>query len=96
MLSSGAYAHYWRATSDQALAGPRYANYLLLARVLEHVAEHGCEYVERGESGGVRSLIEFKERFGPSLSHTKKCVSSHGSSRTPCGLVIACCKTQAI
>jgi len=64
VLSSGAHAHYWRATSDQALAGPRYPNYLLLARVLEHVAEHGYEYFDMGESGGVRSLARFKEQFG--------------------------------
>jgi predicted N-acyltransferase len=64
VLLSGAYAHYWRSTSDQALAGPRYANYLLLARLLEYATERGHEYVERGESGGVRSLIDFKERLG--------------------------------
>jgi hypothetical protein len=64
VLSSGAYAHYWRSTSDHPLAGPRYPNYLLLARLLEHVAERGFERFEMGESGGVRSLARFKEQFG--------------------------------
>jgi hypothetical protein len=64
VLSSGAYAHYWRSTSDQALAGPRYPNYLLLARQLEHAAEHGNEFFDMGESGGVSSLARFKEQFG--------------------------------
>jgi hypothetical protein len=64
VLWGGAHAHYWRSASDQALIGHRYANDLLVARLLEDAAERGCEYLDMGESGGVRSLAEFKERFG--------------------------------
>jgi hypothetical protein len=42
----------------------RYANHLLLARVLERAAETGSQYVHLGESGGRRSLMQFKEHFG--------------------------------
>jgi hypothetical protein len=64
LLLDGAYAHYWRAASDQALIGQRYANYLLLARAIEAAAERGYEHMDLGESGGVRSLMAFKEQFG--------------------------------
>ena len=63
-LLDGVHAHYWRATSDKALVRRRYANHLLLARVLERAASSGCRYVHLGESGGKRSLIQFKEHFG--------------------------------
>ena len=62
-LWHGSYAHNWRSASDKAV-GSRYANSLLLARRLELAAARGCEYVDMGESGGVRSLAEFKEHFG--------------------------------
>jgi hypothetical protein len=62
-LLGGVHAHYWRATSDQALVRHRYANHLLLARMLERAAAGGSDYVHMGESGGKRSLIEFKEHF---------------------------------
>jgi hypothetical protein len=63
-LLGGRHAHYWRACSDQALVRSRYANHLLLARVLERAAETGSQYVHLGESGGKRSLMQFKEHFG--------------------------------
>jgi hypothetical protein len=63
-LLDGVHAHYWRASSDPALVRRRYANHLLIARVLERAAEGGAQYVHLGESGGKRSLIEFKEHFG--------------------------------
>jgi hypothetical protein len=70
VLWSGAHAHYWRSASDQELVGRRYANYLLLARALEDAAERRYRYVDMGESGGVRSLIDFKEHFGAKpISH---------------------------
>ena len=64
MLVNGPDAHYWRSASDKALIGRRCANYLVVARLLEKAAARGCEYVDMGESGGVRSLAEFKEHFG--------------------------------
>jgi lipid II:glycine glycyltransferase (peptidoglycan interpeptide bridge formation enzyme) len=63
-LFGGNHAHYWRACSDQALVKSRYANHLLMARMLERAAETGSQYVHLGESGGKRSLMHFKEHFG--------------------------------
>jgi hypothetical protein len=63
-LIDGVQAHYWRAVSDKTLVHRRYANHLLLARLLERASAHGCQLVHMGESGGVRSLIQFKEHFG--------------------------------
>jgi hypothetical protein len=63
-LLDGVHAHYWRASSDQALVRRRYANHLLLAHTLERAAASGCHYVHLGESGGKPSLIQFKEHFG--------------------------------
>jgi hypothetical protein len=75
VLLGGAYAHYWRSTSD----GPRYANYLLLARVLEHAAERGHEYLERVSLEASAHSSSPRSSSAPSPSHTKKCVSSHES-----------------
>jgi lipid II:glycine glycyltransferase (peptidoglycan interpeptide bridge formation enzyme) len=69
LLWNGAHAHYWHSASDRELAGRTYAGYLLLARALEDAAGFGCEYVHMGESGGVRSLMEFKEHFGAERRH---------------------------
>jgi lipid II:glycine glycyltransferase (peptidoglycan interpeptide bridge formation enzyme) len=63
VLFGRVHAHYWRATSDRALVDRRYANHLLLARIIEYAAANGCRYLQMGESGGKRSLVEFKERF---------------------------------
>jgi GNAT acetyltransferase-like protein len=64
VLFDGAYAHYWRAASDRDADTSRYANHLIVARVLEKAAERGHQFLEMGESGGVRSLMDFKEHFG--------------------------------
>jgi hypothetical protein len=64
VLSYGAFAHYWRSASDQEADRSRFATYLMLARLLEDATEEGREYLEMGESSGVRSLIAFKEQFG--------------------------------
>jgi hypothetical protein len=63
-LLDGVHAHYWRASSDLDLVRRRYANHLLLAHTLERAAGQGCHYVHLGESGGKRSLMQFKEHFG--------------------------------
>jgi hypothetical protein len=63
MLVSGQHAHYWRSASDQTLTR-RSPNQLLLARLIEEAAAAGCRFVHLGESGGVRTLAEFKESLG--------------------------------
>jgi hypothetical protein len=63
MLFYGDHAHYWRSASLRDADTSGYANYLLLARALEEAAERGHRFVDLGESGGVRSLIAFKEHF---------------------------------
>ena len=64
MFIHGRYAHYWRGFSDQTLTRGRYPNQLLLIRLIEEAAKAGCSYVHLGESGGVRTLEEFKESLG--------------------------------
>jgi hypothetical protein len=64
VLLDGDHAHYWRAASDQRLVRRVYANHLVLARTLERAADQGCRCVHLGESGGKRSLVQFKEHFG--------------------------------
>ena len=61
-LLHGAHAHCWRSSSDRKRAGR--ANDLLQARAIEDAAESGCSYYHMGESGGVESLMAFKEKFG--------------------------------
>lgn len=54
----------WRATRDPALASVTEANDLLVSLMIEAACEAGCKYYHMGESGGVRSLAHFKERYG--------------------------------
>jgi Acetyltransferase (GNAT) domain len=63
MLFHGQHAHYWRSASMREADTSGYANYLVLARALEEAADRGHRFVDLGESGGVRSLIDFKEHF---------------------------------
>ena len=60
----GPYAHYWRSTSDEALNARLYANYLLIANLIQQAIERGHDWLDMGESGGVASLVSFKEKFG--------------------------------
>jgi Acetyltransferase (GNAT) domain len=64
VLLHGAFAHYWRTADDRAADRSKYANSLILARALEDTAERGYDCLDMGESGGVRSLMDFKEHFG--------------------------------
>jgi Acetyltransferase (GNAT) domain len=64
VLRSGSHANWWRSASDRERMGRSYATYLLLAGALEDAAELGCDHFHMGESGGVASLVEFKEHFG--------------------------------
>jgi hypothetical protein len=58
------HAHYWRSANDRDRVGRTYANYLLVARALEESAAAGATYFHMGESGGVQSLMQFKDHFG--------------------------------
>jgi lipid II:glycine glycyltransferase (peptidoglycan interpeptide bridge formation enzyme) len=63
-LFQGIHVTSWRATSDKELAGPAHANDLIQKLTIEDACRAGCRYYHMGESGGVRSLMHFKERFG--------------------------------
>jgi len=63
-LVFGRHAVYWRGYSNKALAGPLRANNLLQRFAIEDACLAGCQYYSFGESGGVTSLIRFKETFG--------------------------------
>jgi lipid II:glycine glycyltransferase (peptidoglycan interpeptide bridge formation enzyme) len=64
VLVHGESAVYWRSASDRTLAGPTRANDLLQHRAIEDACALGCLAYHMGESGGVASLMHFKERFG--------------------------------
>lgn len=64
MLWNGAHAHYWRGASDRERARHSYASHLLLGRAMEAAAGLGCEQFHMGQSGGVESLMRFKEHLG--------------------------------
>ena len=66
VLIHGANAIYWRSTSDRHIAGPARANDLLQRVAIEDACSLGCRYYHMGESGGVKSLMHFKSRFGAS------------------------------
>lgn len=57
-------AVYWRSASLKEPAGRTRANDLLQRCMVETACQAGCRYYHMGESGGVASLIHFKERFG--------------------------------
>jgi hypothetical protein len=64
ILVHGTNAVYWRSASDRELVGSTRANDLLQQRAIEDACALGCLTYHMGESGGVRSLMHFKERFG--------------------------------
>lgn len=64
ILSAGGNAIYWRGASDKALANLTRANDLLMKLAIEEACAEGCRWFLMGESGGVASLIRWKERFG--------------------------------
>ncbi|HEY3183227.1 MAG TPA: GNAT family N-acetyltransferase [Gaiellaceae bacterium] len=73
VLRHGRHALYWRSASDRDRAGRAYPNYLLVARALEDAAAAGVETFHMGESGGVESLMAFKEHFGADRVHYDEC-----------------------
>lgn len=64
LLIHNVHAYYWRSYSDRALVSPTRANELLQKHMIEEACRLGCRYYHMGESGGVPSLIHFKEKFG--------------------------------
>jgi hypothetical protein len=73
VLQQGAHALYWRSASDRERAGRAYPNYLLVARALEEAAASGCHWFHMGESGGVESLMAFKDHFGAERVTYEEC-----------------------
>ncbi|HLI58651.1 MAG TPA: GNAT family N-acetyltransferase [Solirubrobacteraceae bacterium] len=64
LVLQGENAHYTRGAMDKDLAGPTRANYLLHSLAIEEACAAGCRWYHMGETGGSRSLAQFKTRFG--------------------------------
>lgn len=64
LLIHEANAVYWRSASDRETAGRTRANDLLQQVAIEDACAAGCRWYHMGESGGVKSLMHFKARFG--------------------------------
>jgi hypothetical protein len=64
LLTHGEHGFYWRGYSDKQRAAGSRANDLLERLAIERAVQEGCRFYDMGESGGVGSLISFKERFG--------------------------------
>lgn len=64
LLIHNAHAYYWRSYSDKFLTRSTRANELLQKFMVEEACKQGCIYYHMGESGGVPSLIHYKEKFG--------------------------------
>jgi hypothetical protein len=64
VLRNGPHAVQWRTASAPADAGPVRANEALISEIIRSLCERGVRTYLLGESGGKRSLEEFKEKFG--------------------------------
>jgi hypothetical protein len=64
VLVHGEHALYWRGYSERDLSNPVRANNLLQRLAIEDACASGCRFYNMGESGGVDSLVDFKERHG--------------------------------
>jgi hypothetical protein len=64
VLSSGAYAKYWRGAMNKQLAGPQRANELLHRLAVEDACQHGCRYYDMGTARPGSQLAFFKEKLG--------------------------------
>jgi hypothetical protein len=64
LVVQGPSANYTRGAMDKELAGPTRANYLLHRLAIEDACAAGCRVYHMGETGGSRSLAQFKTRFG--------------------------------
>jgi hypothetical protein len=64
LLLYNQHAFFWRAHSDKTRIGPTHANEVLQKYMIEESCRQGCHYYHMGESGGVASLMQYKEKFG--------------------------------
>ncbi|MGH2874619.1 MAG: GNAT family N-acetyltransferase [Solirubrobacteraceae bacterium] len=64
LVLQAAAAHYTRGAMDERIAGPTRANYLLHSLAIEAACISGCRHYHMGETGGSKSLAQFKTRFG--------------------------------
>jgi Acetyltransferase (GNAT) domain len=67
------HAIYWQGYSSKAFAGPLRANNLLQRLAIEDACEAGCRWYSMGESGGVRSLMRFKQTLGATPRRAVDC-----------------------
>jgi hypothetical protein len=63
-LVQGRHVTGWRAASCRSTGASKYANVLLHKVMIERACAAGAVSYDLGESGGVRSLFEYKQRFG--------------------------------
>jgi hypothetical protein len=63
-LLRGCHFTLWRSASHSPTRESKYANVLINKAMIESACASGAVSYDFGESGGVASLMEFKERFG--------------------------------
>ena len=66
-LVRGSNASYWRGCMDEERASRTQASHLLQKLAIEDACNSGCLHYHMGETGGSRSLAQFKEGFGARL-----------------------------
>lgn len=64
LLMDGRSAVYWRGASDLDVSPGVCGNDFIQDHMIRSACEAGCVHYHMGESGGVKSLEEFKESFG--------------------------------
>jgi hypothetical protein len=64
VLSSGAYAKYWRGAMNKQLASPVRANELLHRMAIEEACQHGYGFYDMGTARPGSPLAAFKEKLG--------------------------------
>jgi hypothetical protein len=64
VLSTGAYAKYWRGAMNKQLAAPPRANELLHRLAVEDACQHGYRYYDMGTARPGSQLAFFKEKLG--------------------------------
>jgi lipid II:glycine glycyltransferase (peptidoglycan interpeptide bridge formation enzyme) len=63
-LFQGAHFTFWRSASHSPTRESKYANVLVIKVMIDLACASGTKTFDFGESGGVASLMQFKERFG--------------------------------
>ena len=64
VLSSGAYAKYWRGAMNKQLAGPTRANDLLHRLAIEEACQNEYSFYDMGTTRPASPLAAFKEKLG--------------------------------